>query len=224
MIVLTNDDGIDAPGIQALLQALDGKAAIVAPMVQQSGCGHQVTTDRPIRVEQRGDHAWAVEGTPADCTRIALTHLYPQTKWVLSGINAGGNMGSDVYVSGTVAAVREAALHRVGGIAISHYRNRKRPYNWEQASQWTRQLVTQLMAQPIEPGSFWNINLPHLDPTAQDPDVIRCKPCTQPLPVGFRVEADRYIYQGEYSARRRDTGSDVDVCLSGRIAIVQLWV
>lgn len=224
MIVLTNDDGIEAPGIQALLAAIDGKAAIVAPMVQQSGCGHQVTTDRPIRVEQRGNHAWAVDGTPADCTRLALTQLYPETQWILSGINAGGNMGADVYISGTVAAVREAALHRVGGIAISHYRHGKRPYHWERATQWTRILLDKLMAEPPIAGAFWNINLPHLDPEADDPEIVFCQLCTQPLPVDFRIEGDRYHYQGEYSQRRRDPGSDVEICLSGRIAIAQLQI
>ncbi|NEO28396.1 MAG: 5'/3'-nucleotidase SurE, partial [Kamptonema sp. SIO4C4] len=118
VLILTNDDGIEAPGIQALHNAVQGDGIIIAPHQQLSGCGHQVTTSDSFRVEKRTPSHYAVEGTPADCTRVALAQLYPkQINWVLSGINAGGNMGVDVYISGTVAAVREAAFHGIPGIA-----------------------------------------------------------------------------------------------------------
>ena len=121
-LILTNDDGIDAPGIRALLKAVEGQKVIVAaPVDHLSGCGHQVTTTKAINVHRRSVTEYAIAGTPADCTRIALSNLCPEAKFVLSGINAGGNMGADVYISGTVAAVREAAFHGVSGIAVSHY-------------------------------------------------------------------------------------------------------
>src|SRR5262245_38460098 len=108
-LLLTNDDGIDAPGIQALVQAAQalGEPVVVAPMQAHSGCSHRVTTEEPIRVQQRSPSSYAVEGTPADCVRLALHSIAPETTWVLSGINAGGNLGADVHISGTVAAVRE---------------------------------------------------------------------------------------------------------------------
>ena len=118
-IILTNDDGIDAPGIQALLQAVSGKTIMVAPLGQLSGCGHQVTAHSPIHVDRRSEVEYAVGGTPADCVRIALHHVCAKPDLVLSGINAGGNLGVDVYISGTVAAVREAAMHGIPGVAIS---------------------------------------------------------------------------------------------------------
>jgi 5'-nucleotidase len=90
MFILTNDDGIDAPGISALAKAIEGESIIIAPKDHLSGCGHQFTTHRPIQVERRSDNAYAVDGTPADCTRIGLTQINPKTKYVLSGINAGG--------------------------------------------------------------------------------------------------------------------------------------
>lgn len=124
-VILTNDDGIDAPGIRALLSAVNGAGILVAPSDHYSGCGHRVTTTQPIRVEKRNDREYAISGTPADCSRIALNYLFPDTKLVLSGINSGGNMGVDVYISGTVAAIREAAFHRVPGIAISQYKKAK---------------------------------------------------------------------------------------------------
>jgi 5'-nucleotidase len=234
MIILTNDDGIGAPGIRALEQAvqkalhvqpgLGRDLAIIAPAEQQSGCGHQVTTASPIGIQQQSEHSWAIGGTPADCTRVALWHLYPQTQWVLSGINAGGNMGSDVYISGTVAAVREAALHRIPAIAFSHYRNGKQAYDWERATAWTTKLLLDLMARPYAPGTYWNINLPHLLPDAPEPEVVFCASCTQPLPVVFQVAGKQLNYCAKYSDRQRDSDADVAVCLGGNIAVTQLRV
>jgi 5'-nucleotidase len=234
MIILTNDDGIGEPGILALEQAVQaalhlqpdlGQAvAVVAPDAPQSGCGHQVTTHAPIGIQQQTDNSWAIGGTPADCTRVALWHLYPQTQWVLSGINAGGNMGSDVYISGTVAAVREAALHRIPAIAFSHYRNGKQPYDWERATTWTTKLLLDLMARPYAPGTYWNINLPHLLPDAPEPEIVFCQPCTQPLPVVFQIDGAALNYCAKYSDRQRDAAADVAVCLGGNIAVTQLSI
>src|SRR5262245_42279778 len=125
-LLLTNDDGIDAPGLEALLGAAAalGEAVVVAPDEHLSGCSHRVTTGRPIRVERRGEGRHAVCGTPADCVRVGLHGLAPEARWVLAGINEGGNLGADVHHSGTVAAVREAVLHGVPGIALSHYHRR----------------------------------------------------------------------------------------------------
>ena len=224
-IILTNDDGIDAPGIQALKKAVaiaNHDSVIVAPKVQHSGCGHQVTTNRGIHVEQRNAVAYAVDGTPADCTRIGINNLIDDTKWVLSGINAGGNIGTDVYISGTVAAVREAAMHGIPGIAISHWIKRPLMIDWDVATHWTAKVLTQLMARPLDRGSFWNVNLPHLEPEASEPEIVFCEASIDPLPVDFHVEGDVYHYQGEYSKRDRTSGTDVDVCFSGNIAVTQI--
>ena len=218
-LILTNDDGIDAPGIRALHQAVDGKGIIVAPQEHLSGCGHKVTTSQPIQLQRRSDREYAVGGTPADCTRIALTQINENVKWVLSGINAGGNLGVDVYISGTVAAVREAAIHGIGGIAISHWIKRPLAIDWQIATRSTARVLTQLWDRPLPPGSFWNVNLPHLEPDAPEPEIVFCEASTQPLPVNYRVEGDLYYYQGEYAKRDRATGTDVDVCFSGNIAV-----
>lgn len=222
-IILTNDDGIDAPGMRALLKAVNGKKVIVAaPKDHLSGCGHQVTTTKPIHVHRRSDTEYAIAGTPADCVRIATIHICPDVKYVLSGINAGGNMGADTYISGTVAAVREAAFHGVPGVAISHYRQGKRNVDWDVAARWTASVLADLLNRPTQRGTFWNVNLPHLEPGDSDPEVVFCEPCTQPLPVNYRIEGDYFYYQGEYAKRDRTSGSDVDVCFSGKIAVTQL--
>ena len=179
-IVLTNDDGIDAPGIQALSVALNGEGIFIAPQGQLSGCGHQVTAGQPIEVERRSPEAFAIAGTPADCVRLAVYQLCPQISWVISGINAGGNMGVDVYISGTVAAVREAAIHAIPGIALSQYRRGKKPINWEQATRWATEVLNDLFQRPLEPGCFWNVNFPHLEPEDPDPEIIFCQSATQP--------------------------------------------
>ncbi len=224
--ILTNDDGIDAPGLRALQQAVGGQGIIVAPLRHHSGCSHQVTTHRPIRVEQRSEVEYAVDGTPVDCIRIALSYLNLKPAFVLSGINAGGNLGTDTYISGTVAAVREATLHRIPGIAISHYIRQRRPIDWQQASQRAANVIDKLLLHPIESGSFWNVNLPHPDLEDPEPAIVFCPLCTQPLPIVYQCsELGELNYIGEYGQRDRDRGADVDVCFSGNIAVtqIQLW-
>ena len=110
-LLLTNDDGIDAPGLAALARTLPAWArrCSIAPHTHLSGCSHRVTTDQPLRLEARGDTRFALDGTPADCVRVGLAHLMPHADWVVAGLNHGGNLGADVHHSGTVAAVREAA-------------------------------------------------------------------------------------------------------------------
>src|SRR4051812_38417238 len=122
-LLLTNDDGIDADGLQALCDAARplGEPVVAAPALPQSGVSHAVTTGTAFRVEPRGPGRFAVAGTPADCVRVGLHRLAPDAAWVLSGVNHGGNLGADVYYSGTVAAVREAVLHGWPGVAFSHY-------------------------------------------------------------------------------------------------------
>lgn len=225
-LVLTNDDGIDAPGIRALQAALPGQStAIVAPDRPLSGCSHQLNRGGAIAIEPRGEGEYAIAGTPADCTRVAVSYLCPDARWVLSGINAGGNMGADIHVSGTVAAVREAALLRVPGIAISHYIENRRPIDWDVATRLASKVLDKLMQQNPLPGKFWNVNLPHLQADDPDPAMVECTTCTQPLPTEFKVENNQFFYVGKYGDRPRDQGADVDVCLSGNISIceIRLW-
>jgi 5'-nucleotidase len=224
--VLTNDDGIDAPGIQALRAALVNRSAwVVAPDQHLSGCSHQMNRGGPIAIVPRSDRAFAIGGTPADCTRVALSHLCPEATWVLSGINAGGNLGADIHLSGTVAAVREATLLRVPGIAISHYIRQRRPIDWALATRLATRVLDTLMAQTLPPGCFWNVNLPHLTADDPEPELVFCIPCTQPLPTEFKVDQGQFYYVGDYGNRRHDPDSDVAVCFGGNIAVTQvrLW-
>jgi 5'-nucleotidase len=223
-LLLTNDDGIHAPGLEALLQAVGplGEPVVVAPHEHLSGCSHRVTTTGPVRVVQVQAGRYAVEGTPADCVRVGLHAFVRDAAWVLAGINAGGNLGADIHHSGTVAAVREAVLHGRPGIAVSHYHKRGRPIDWQRAASWVQSLLRDLLAQPWLAGTFWNVNLPHLEPEEPDPEVVVCPLDPGPLPLSFRHEGELLHYDGDYHNRTRVPGSDVDVCFSGRIAVTRL--
>lgn len=224
-VLLTNDDGFDAPGIAALRKAVAGAAAAwtFAPAEEQSGCSHRATTHEPIRLERRSERCFAVHGTPADCVRVAVSRYRGEFDYVLAGINSGGNLGADVFHSGTVAAVREAALHGVPGIAISHYRNRSLDAaDWRRAAEWVGPLIADLLQQGWSPATLWNINLPCLEPGAARPEAVDCPLDLSPLPLEYREEQDCLHYAGVYQSRARRPGSDVDVCFGGRIALTRL--
>lgn len=223
-IVLTNDDGVDAPGIDAFRRALDGAVVTIAPHEACSGCGHRITDFGAVPVERRAENVYAVVGTPADCVRLAIHELCPEVKWVVSGINRGGNLGADVYPSGTVAAVREGAFYRIPGIAVSQFVEKDRDVDWERSVAWTRRVIERLSEETLEPGAFWNVNLPHLRPGDDEPEIVFCKSCTQPLHVAYRTEGDVYHYAGNYPDRIYDPNSDVAVCFAGDIAVTRLFV
>jgi 5'-nucleotidase len=222
--LLSNDDGIDAPGLRALASAASrlGEVTIVAPAGPQSGCSHAVTWESAVRVEPRGEASFAVHGTPADCARLGLLRLAPGAQWVLSGINHGGNLGADVYYSGTVAAVREAVLHGWPGVAVSHYCRRGAEIDWDRAVPWVGCVLAALLARPVEPGLFYNVNLPHVAAEEPDPDVVFCPLDPHPLPLSYRHEEAGHLYDGDYHSRRRTPGADVDVCFRGKIAVTAI--
>ena len=235
MLILTNDDGIDAPGIAALEQAaaaLGEELLIVAPTQQMSECSHRVTTKEPLIVEDRGARRFAVDGTPADCVRVALLHLLPtlavdrSTVRVLSGINAGGNLGADVYISGTVAAAREAAFFGVPAMALSQYRRGEPgPAEWARVSLWAQDVLRVLGDAPLATGELWNVNFPWplgAPPHAQ-PQVVFCERSRRPLPVKYEAAGGALAYvAGRYHLREFEPGSDIDVCFGGRISVTRI--
>jgi 5'-nucleotidase len=221
-LLLTNDDGIDAAGLQALVDAARtlGDPVVVAPAGPQSGVSHRVTWHDGVRIEPRGEERYAIHGTPADCVRLGLLKVVPDAKWILSGINHGANLGADVHYSGTVAAVREAVLHGWPGIAVSHYRKSGVEYDWARAASWVTPILTDIVSRPIEPGLFYNVNLPMLPAGAARPEVVWCSLDPNPLPLNYRHEEESDLYYaGDYQLRHRTPGDDVDVCFGGRIAV-----
>ncbi|TLD70452.1 5'/3'-nucleotidase SurE [Phragmitibacter flavus] len=231
--LLTNDDGIDAPGLAALSQAVGlirgATFTIVAPATEQSECGHRLTTRVPLILQQLDEHRYSLNGSPADCTRVALHHLKLKPDWVFAGINSGGNMGQDLAVSGTVAAVREAAYHDVPAAAFSHYLIREIELDWSRAARWVAELITTRLLPTSPPiGQFYNFNLPHHPPGALSlPGVVESAPARSPLPVVYAplTLADgttQLMYGGRYPDRGRDPGSDVEACFSGHVSMSTL--
>jgi 5'-nucleotidase len=221
--LLTNDDGIEAPGLAALARALEGfgTLATVAPDQHLSGCSHQATTHRELVLTTYAEGRYALDGTPVDCARVGLLHVAPEAEWVVSGINEGGNLGADVYLSGTVAAAREAALLGRSGIAVSQYVRRGLPLDWEMSGRWTRTVVEMLIDRYPQRGALWNVNLPHLEPGSR-PDVVFCQLDPHPLPVQFVATENTFRYFGIYQDRQRMPGHDVAVCFGGAIAVTGL--
>lgn len=229
--LLTNDDGIHADGLRSLADAVrslpGSKHTIVAPACEYSQCGHRVTTHEPILVDRRADEEYAIHGTPADCVRVALFGIGLKPDFVLSGINHGGNMGQDLVISGTVAAVREAAYHGVRAAAFSHYLIKGIALDWQRMSSWTGKVLSQLLDEPLGEGEFWNVNFPHLDPGPRAlPELTRCSPARSPLRVEFVPEdgGAAYRYTGVYATRPRDPGSDVEACFGGKVAVSRVSV
>lgn len=170
-ILLTNDDGIYAPGLRALRPELMklGEVLVVAPAGEQSAVGHSVTLLNPLIVQEVLDDkqkplGWAVEGKPADCVKLALRELLPWTPdLVVSGLNAGSNSGINVLYSGTVAAAIEGAFFQVTSIATSMEYTKLRPLDFPRGAAIARAVVEQIMAHRPAKGSLFNINVPSPD-------------------------------------------------------------
>jgi len=222
--LLTNDDGIDAPGLAALATAIEGLGSYrtVAPRDAQSGVSHQITMSAPMRLAASGDLRHSLAGTPADCVRVALAQLEHDPEWVLAGINRGGNLGADLYTSGTVAAAREAALFRRRAIAISQYVARDRDINWELTARRARRVLAAVLNHPLPDAAFWNINLPHPEHDEEELPIVFCAPDTSPLDVKYRSDGGDLFYAGSYHGRPRQAGRDVEVCFNGEVAVTQV--
>lgn len=170
-ILLTNDDGVYAPGLRALRQELQalGEVMIVAPATEQSAVGHSITLLTPLLVQDVLDDdgrpiGWAVEGKPADCVKLALLELLPWSPdVVVSGLNAGSNAGINVLYSGTVAAAIEGAFFRRVSIAVSLEYSKPGPLNFPRAAVIARQVIGQILARRPEPGTLFNVNIPSLE-------------------------------------------------------------
>ena len=155
-VLLTNDDGIDAPGIRALFESVTHafrthrpqdsvRILVVAPDRCRSECGHSIETSRPLRFATVRDDWHSVDGTPVDCIRVAHYAMDFRPDLVFSGINAGANLGVNLMVSGTFAAAREASLLGIPAMAASHYRHPDIPKTWDHTPAWLCETIGQFL-------------------------------------------------------------------------------
>ncbi|MEY4565113.1 MAG: hypothetical protein RLY14_83 [Planctomycetota bacterium] len=252
-ILITNDDGIAAEGLAALAATISryAEVTVVAPKDHQSCCGHGVTTTRPLAFGKSREGWFWVDGLPADCVRVAILHLGLKPDWVLSGINHGGNLGVDIWMSGTVAAAREASILGLRSMAISQYRRQDVEVPWELSAHRAARAWHYLSSLALRPQELWNINLPaveaHIDesewlfshtiqpeskqnnlatvsdiPLPTNPALVDCNPESQPLSFHLEQSEQGLIYRSNYHQRPRLPNSDVANCFAGNITFSRL--
>ena len=176
-ILLTNDDGFDAVGLKALIEALSplAKITVVAPARNKSACGHSLTLEKPLRMICVEDDFYKIDdGTPTDCVFISISNLFKdgyKPDLVISGINIGANMGEDITYSGTAAGAMEAVIHGIPAIAISQVCNDncqdiKNGWDFALAKEVIIELVTKILANnfPLDERKFLNVNIPPIKP------------------------------------------------------------
>lgn len=173
-ILLTNDDGIHAPGfavLESIASKLSDEVWVVAPDEEQSGAGHSLTLSRPIRLRKHGERRFSVSGTPTDAVMMAMAHIMKDCPpdLILSGINRGANLAEDVTYSGTVSAAMEGALAGVRSIALSQVYAKEGlgdEVPFAAAEAWSERVIQPLMDAPLTPGTLVNVNFPALAPEA----------------------------------------------------------
>lgn len=228
-ILLTNDDGIDAPGLLALHRAIAtlGEVHVIAPARVQSATSHAVTFHRPISVEKRG-LGHAVHGRPADCVKLGIHALISEPiDLVISGMNAGANVGINVLYSGTVGAAREANFNRIPAIAVSLHIGNWDHDHWDRAAQHARRAIDRIVAGPMEGNTLMNINIPVLD-GGDEPRGLRVVPASlSPMLVDYQPgtdDAGRPTYQvcNTMTFAMRDPDTDVAALYEKYITVTPL--
>jgi 5'-nucleotidase len=164
-ILVTNDDGINAPGLKSLeriAREISDDVWVVAPELNQSGASHSLTLRNPLRIRKLGDQRFAVDGTPTDCILLALQAVIKDgpVDLVLSGVNHGANLGEDVTYSGTVAAAMEATLFNVRAIALSQDSRNGHPVKWATAERFGPDLISRVWSIPWPKDVLINVNFP----------------------------------------------------------------
>ncbi len=168
-ILLTNDDGINAPGLNVLeriARQFSDDVWVCAPAEEQSGAGHSLTLTRPVRLRQHAERRFSVSGTPTDSVTMALRKVLPGAPdLILSGVNRGANLGDDVTYSGTVAAAMEGTLAGIRSIALSQVYSKEGVGNdvsFSAAEAWGAKVIAPLLDQPFAPRTLINVNFPPL--------------------------------------------------------------
>lgn len=162
LILVTNDDGINAPGIHALAKAMSeiGEVYIVAPDRERSAVSHMLTMHRPLKVEELRERVYSANGTPTDCVALAISKILPRTPDLLaSGINKGANLGDDVTYSGTVSAAMEGTLLGIPSFAISLAGDK--PFHYDSAEPYALEIARYILEKKLPDDTLLNVNVPN---------------------------------------------------------------
>jgi len=230
-VLLSNDDGIHAPGLKTLedaIRPLVGELWVVAPETEQSATSHSLTLRRPLRIRHISDHRYAVDGTPTHAVLLGVNEVMKDgpPDLILSGINRGGNLGEDVTYSGTVAAAMEGALLGIPSIALSQVYEDRHKVKWATAKTWMPKVLKQLLSAGWPKGIFMNVNFP--DRTAAK--VTGIEVCRQgrrkiggELTRGVDPRGDEYFWIGPQRDEQKFLkGSDLAAVNDGAIAVTPL--
>ena len=170
-ILISNDDGFDSPGIQLLAKAVEdlGEVYVVAPHRERSTAGHSLTLHKPLRIMEHGPRRFSTSGTPADCIYLGIHYiLKDKPDLILSGINRGANLGTDVFYSGTVAAAREGALMNIKSYAFSMVSmpapgmGEREAFNFEMGAETARDVLVKTLKVPFPSHTLVNVNIPNI--------------------------------------------------------------
>jgi 5'-nucleotidase len=234
LILLTNDDGIHAPGLVAMWRELVklGEVHVVAPETVQSATGHGITLTTPLLTSEvtieNGFTGIAIDGRPADCVKVAVAKLLPrQPDLVVSGINAGANTGINVVYSGTVAAAIEAGFLGLPAIAASLYLRRDTPTDYPRAAVLARQTIELILEAGLSPGQVATINLPALAPEQQPTGVKVVRQCDRGWADTYEERNDprgrRYFWNTSvFSLGNTEDDTDVAALRDGYITVTPL--
>ncbi len=230
-ILVTNDDGIHAPGIKTLeriARSLSRDVWVVAPETEQSATSHALTLRRPLRSRELGPRRFTVDGTPTDCVLVAHRHILRDRApdLVLSGINHGTNLGEDVTYSGTVAAAMEAAILGVPAVAFSQMRPLEGRIDWRTAEHFAPRILRRLAELPWPRDLLVNVNFPPLPPE----QVQGVRPCRQgrrdegtTIDEGVDPSGRPYLWLGNFlSDDSSDRGTDLTAITEGAIGVTPL--
>jgi 5'-nucleotidase len=240
-VLLTNDDGIEAAGLQALRRALlelpGIELAVIAPDGNRSAMARSITTRRPLWVQEvdfgDGTVGYATDGTPVDCVRLARLGLIEgfEAELVVSGINHGANLGDDITYSGTVAAALEAIVLGLPGIAVSQQSNALEldfvtgeGFEFGVAAGFTARLVAEVQTVPLPQGTLLNINVPGIHPTGVDVARLGKRIYRDELALVDEGAGGRRLYRiyGDASYGADAPGTDVTAVAAGRIAVTPI--
>jgi 5'-nucleotidase len=233
-ILLTNDDGIDAPGLHALRQIaseLSDDVWVVAPEVNKSGAGHSLSLNEPIRMREVTERVYAVRGTPTDCVIMGVRHvlLDKRPDLVLSGVNRGANLAEDVTYSGTIAGAFEGTQVGIRSIALSQafrFESMENP-RWETALAYGAGLIRKLLSIDWPPGVLMNVNFPDRAPERTGAVKVTRQGKREADLLGVEARKDTWgnaYYWLAYEARRSQTTPDTDLwaIYNGHISVTPL--
>ncbi len=223
LILLSNDDGYDSPGIRILKDGLKdlGRVVISAPLREMSASSHSITLRREIEVEEVEPDVFAVSGTPADSVLIAIYGILERIPdIIISGINDGHNLGEDVFYSGTVAAAREGAMYGVPSLAASLVLNQDPHRHYESAVYFVRKIALVMMEEKMQ-GELMNLNVPNspLD-EIKGLKITRLSTRRYKDPV-MKLRENLYVIGGE-PLWNREKGTDLEAVLEGYASLTPL--